>query len=193
MNSENFVASIEIYAIMYRNSLKSMSFTMPAEHLVRCIMRNALNELPHKECMALDFGCGDGRHSLYLNSLGYDVLAVDVNDSAIKLVNKRISFNKNLSNIEAVKISKSSCIANFDKHFCLIVAWEVLHWLGSISEWREALDALHKTLKHDGTLILTMPKENHFLIGTAQKLKKHEYIANEESSSPPFLFKSALV
>lgn len=38
---------------------------------------NAVNRI--KPCKALDLGCGGGRNSLFLNLLGFDVSAVDVN------------------------------------------------------------------------------------------------------------------
>ena len=44
----------------------------------------------------LDLACGKGRHSLYLNSLGYDVIGVDLSENSIsfakKFTNESLSF-----------------------------------------------------------------------------------------------------
>lgn len=42
-------------------------------------------------CAALDMGCGTGRNSLYLSSLGFDVSAVDANPNAIGMLNSFIA------------------------------------------------------------------------------------------------------
>lgn len=42
----------------------------------------------------LDLACGKGRHSIYLNQLGYDVLGVDLSENSIAIANKNA--NKNL-------------------------------------------------------------------------------------------------
>ncbi len=36
----------------------------------------------------LDLACGKGRHSIYLNQLGYDVLGVDLSENSIAIANK---------------------------------------------------------------------------------------------------------
>lgn len=36
----------------------------------------------------LDLACGKGRHSIYLNQLGYDVLGVDISENSIAIANK---------------------------------------------------------------------------------------------------------
>ena len=36
-----------------------------------------------KNSKIIDLGCGKGRHSIYLNQLGYTILGLDLNDSSI--------------------------------------------------------------------------------------------------------------
>ncbi|GAA5099735.1 hypothetical protein GCM10023338_13590 [Wohlfahrtiimonas larvae] len=49
-------------------------------------------------CKAFDLGCGQGRNSLYLNSLGFDVTSVDVNGNSIYAL-KNIIAKEALTNI----------------------------------------------------------------------------------------------
>jgi len=47
-------------------------------------MQNLLNFLRlHKDASILDLACGRGRHSVYLNSLGYEVTGVDLSPNSI--------------------------------------------------------------------------------------------------------------
>ena len=50
--------------------------------------------LPEK-AKVLDLACGKGRHSIYLNQLGYNVLGADLSENSIEEANK--SANENLS------------------------------------------------------------------------------------------------
>lgn len=44
---------------------------------------------PPKQSKILDLACGTGRHSIYLNSLGYDVVGVDLSRNSISVAKKR--------------------------------------------------------------------------------------------------------
>ncbi|MFJ8658432.1 class I SAM-dependent methyltransferase [Streptomyces sp. NPDC093795] len=58
----------------------------PDENLVSYVERGLL---PTAGGRALDLGCGPGRNSLYLASLGYDVDAVDLSPTAIRWAEER--------------------------------------------------------------------------------------------------------
>lgn len=49
-----------------------------------------------KDDLLLDLGCGKGRHSIYLNSMGFNVVGVDLSKNSIKLAkvfeNERLKF-----------------------------------------------------------------------------------------------------
>ena len=48
-------------------------------------LRNLLNKLnPPKDAKILDLACGRGRHSRYLNSLGFDVTGADLSNASIE-------------------------------------------------------------------------------------------------------------
>lgn len=175
------INSVEIDAIEFRKKLKTLDFMLTAENLVRPIKRLGLHKLSGNDDVALDFGSGDGRHSIYLSNFGYKVIAVDVDQSAIDLTRKRFSLQSDASYFEAHKIAHSSDLLSLDKKFDLIVAWEVLHWLGNGDDWSKTLNIFHKTLNKNGKLILTMPTERHYILGTAKEVGKHEYLAKEPS------------
>jgi len=51
-------------------------------------------------CNALDMGCTNGRNALYLSQLGFNVIAVDNNPSAIDMLQKIVS-EEGIANIKA--------------------------------------------------------------------------------------------
>lgn len=51
-------------------------------------------------CDALDMGCSNGRNTLYLSRLGFNVVAVDNNPGAIEMLQQIVS-KEGLANIEA--------------------------------------------------------------------------------------------
>ena len=51
-----------------------------------------------KPCRALDMGCSNGRNTLYLSQLGFDVTALDINSAAIDML-KSISAELEVNNI----------------------------------------------------------------------------------------------
>jgi SAM-dependent methyltransferase len=54
-------------------------------------LTNYLN-LPEK-AKVLDLACGKGRHSIYLNQLGFDVLGVDLSEQSIEIASKNSNDN----------------------------------------------------------------------------------------------------
>ena len=75
---------------------------------------------------ALDLGCGRGRNSLFLQSLGFDVTAVDKSDEGIEYLNDIIE-KENLSNITANTYNIHD--ANIQETFDLIISTVVLMFL----------------------------------------------------------------
>jgi len=66
----------EYYHILYKNR---------NDEEAQLFMRNLISFLKlNKEAKILDLACGKGRHSVYLNSLGYDVTGLDLAKNSIK-------------------------------------------------------------------------------------------------------------
>lgn len=78
------------YHILYqhRNIIEAQEFM---QHLVSFLQVD-------KEHLLLDLACGKGRHSIYLNSLGYQVIGADLSQNNIKMAkifeNERLHFKK---------------------------------------------------------------------------------------------------
>lgn len=96
MNSEGEPAQREIYwNKFYENSLKSLvrEPSKFAELVATSIAKSS---------RVFEFGCGNGRDSVFFADLGHDVVAIDGSASAINEVNTVIRENK-LSNIRTIQ------------------------------------------------------------------------------------------
>ncbi len=72
-------------------------------------------------CNALDMGCSNGRNALYLSQLGFNVIAVDNNPSAIDMLQKIVS-EEGIANIKAqvYDINNSEIGVNYDFIACTV-------------------------------------------------------------------------
>ena len=66
-------------------------------------VKYCLEALPCKKGYVLDLACGKGRHSMYLSSLGYNVLSVDIDEHKLncfdgKLIKKKVIDVENINN-----------------------------------------------------------------------------------------------
>lgn len=76
-----------------------------------------------KNSKALDLGCGDGRHTIYLAENGFDVTALDISQNGIAKLNKRAK-KKNLSIKTVVQDARGF---DFKENYDLIIAYGFYH------------------------------------------------------------------
>lgn len=164
------------YTLSYKKTLlnKNKDFMEPAENFIRIFKTNFLSK---KSLNCLDFGVGDGRHTKYLLKKKHKVLATDVSNEAI------ILSKKNIKNFNRYLIFKKDNYEELLKQnkFDLIVCWETIHWLGDIKKIEFLIDIFNKSLQRNGSIIITFPAEDHYLIKNNNKLvKKYTYRVRQE-------------
>lgn len=92
-NSKNWFASwfdTDYYHILYKDRNEEEA------HLFMDNLTNYLN-LP-ENAKVLDLACGKGRHSIYLNSLGFDVTGADLSENSIEEASKFSNDNLRFKN-----------------------------------------------------------------------------------------------
>jgi len=94
----------------------------------------------------LDIGCGAGRHSLYLQEKGFDVLGIDISPLAIKVCKLRGLKKAEVMSIEEVNFKPDS----FDT---IIMMGNNFGLFGSCKEARKLLERFHE-MTSEGTLII---------------------------------------
>ena len=149
----------------------------PSEDLIRLVMRGKISASEPK-AIALDFGVGDGRHIEYLMSLGYDVVGTDVAPSAIAVTQKLFHGNQRY---RGVLLENCPSLPLPDNAVSLVVAWEVLHWLGSPETFEHAMQEFLRVLVRSGTILLTMPTESHYLKLYSLEIAKSTYLCKTKT------------
>lgn len=95
----------------------------------------------------LDVGCGAGRHILYLQKRGFDVLGIDESPLAIKVCRER-----GCKNVKTIDIFKAKFQSNiFDT---IVLFGNNLGMGGTLSRTKKLLKVLRTLVKQDGLLLL---------------------------------------
>jgi ubiquinone/menaquinone biosynthesis C-methylase UbiE len=102
---------------------------------------------------ALDLGCGGGRHSELLASRGYNLVAVDRNDSMISYTQRRLGrlgldasyFQLSIENL-ALKAESMD----------VVIATGVLHQAKSIENYEMAISEVSRVMKKGGLLSMNI-------------------------------------
>lgn len=97
----------------------------------------------------LDVGCGNGVISRHLGQFGYNVLGIDISDKTIAVAKSK----NTLPNVRFEVISAEDLIAQ-GKQFDAVICSEVLEHL---HQPEILLKTLYRSLKDDGTLVVTVP------------------------------------
>ncbi len=115
----------------------------------KLLLNNLINYLkPNKSHLFLDLACGKGRHSIYLNSKGYNVLGADLSKKSILSANK-------YSN-ETLKFIKHDMrlpiqYRTFDYILNLFTSFG---YFDTKEENQMVISAINKNLNKNGTLII---------------------------------------
>jgi len=103
------------------------------------------------EGKVLDVGCGAGRHSLYLQKKGFDVLGIDVSPLAVKVCRLRGLKKARVMSIEEVNFKPSS----FDS---IIMVGNNFSLFGSFKKARRLLKRFHR-MTSSNALIVTETRD----------------------------------
>jgi ubiquinone/menaquinone biosynthesis C-methylase UbiE len=126
----------------------------------------------------LDIGCGSGRNSIFLASLGFETYAIDLSKNAVKLANDR-------SKIKGYNIKTS--INNFTdlrfekNYFDLIIGWRVFH-IGDHNINQKAINEARRVLKKNGYALIAVASASGIVY--EQRLKDYGFSAKNTISYP---------
>lgn len=128
------------YHILYKNRDRR-----EAEYF----LRNLLQKLElNKDLKLIDLACGKGRHSIFLNSLGYDVTGVDLSPKSIagakKAENTRLRF-------EVQDLRNLPYTSGFDVALNLFTSFG---YFDSDDTNRRVISQVHKILKPGGLFVI---------------------------------------
>ena len=145
----------------------------PSEDLIRLVMRGKdFSERTKSLCVG--FRC-----RRWPSHRIFDVVGLRCRRDGCRAVIHR-SYAKTISmeikDIEAFFLRTVPALPLSDGAVSLVVAWEVLHWLGSPETFQQAIREFLRVLVRGGTILLTMPTETHYLKRYSLEVGKSTYL-----------------
>lgn len=123
--------------------------SFPDENLVRMLSMDSLDGI-RKDQLALDLGCGSGRHLPLLESFGYNVTGSDLSENAL---NRCSSFS------DALVVAENSKLPFHESVFDAVCAWGSLHYCMR-KESEKQINEIYRILKPGGILYGTLRSED---------------------------------
>jgi SAM-dependent methyltransferase len=111
-------------------------------------IENLFNKLKLTNENVLDLACGKGRHSIFLNSLGLNVLGVDLSENSISLASKYSNDTLSFAVHDMRKVIDNK---NFDVVFNLFTSFG---YFDDDSDNHLVLSSVHKMLNPNGVLVI---------------------------------------
>jgi len=144
-------------------------------------LARALTAIP-KGSQVLDLGCGRGDFSAFISSLGFNVLGVDISETAITLAKQKHK------DIQFQPLNEDGSIPAPDNQFSAVWSSEVIEHIFDVNAH---LSEINRVLKPDGLYILTAPFHGRIknLLIIMLKFNKH---FNPEGEHIRFFDKSGL-
>jgi SAM-dependent methyltransferase len=125
----------------------------------------------------LDVGAGAGRHSLYLQKLGYEVFAIDISPGAIEVMKKRGVENALIMDLKALEFS--------DEFFdTILIMFNNFGLAGTIQGMRDMLKSFYRISTKEGRVIATLV--DPYKTDDPEHLKNHGK-NREEGNLPGFV------
>lgn len=125
----------------------------------------------------LDFGCGAGRHSTYLAKYGFNVVAMDISQSALKILTAHCK-KENLKNILLTQSDMQS-LPFKDESFDVFVSTNVLHH-ATIWSIKESVNEIFRVMKNDAIGLVTTLSNNDYKYGRGKRVDVDTYVSTEE-------------
>jgi ubiquinone/menaquinone biosynthesis C-methylase UbiE len=107
----------------------------------------------------LDLGCGAGRHSILLGKMGFQVVAQDVSETALKTLEGRLK-TASIDNITLVKHEMRD-LPFVDNYFDGVVCTNVLHH-GRLVEIKRAIREVHRVVREESSAFVVVPIQFRF-------------------------------
>jgi len=114
----------------------------------------------------LDLGCGNGMDTLYFAEQGYNVTAVDVSESGIKMLQERLD-EASLPNIFAVLHDISQPLAYPSSSFDVVYAHLSLHYFDDETT-RQIIQNIHQLLATNGMFFIRCKSVDDPLYGKGE-------------------------
>jgi SAM-dependent methyltransferase len=131
----------------------------PDENLVR-LLRGHYAPLP-RTGRALDVGFGTGSNLILLAQSGYEAHGVEVAEECLETAG---ALGAETDVTLSLKLIRDTVMPYPDNYFDLVIAWNSIYYHGSRSRVADALAELHRVLRPNGVLLLSVIHPNSSIV-----------------------------
>src|SRR5712691_4676894 len=124
----------------------------------------------------LDLGCGAGRHSVLLGKQGFQVVALDISETALKTLESRLK-TASIANMTVVKHEMWE-LPFIDDYFDGVICTNVLHH-GKLVQIKQATKEVHRVMKEGASAFVVALSTADFRNGNGRKLGPNTYVFTE--------------
>src|SRR5216683_6515350 len=121
----------------------------------------------------LDLGCGAGRHSILLGKAGFQVVALDISETALKMLDGRLKTDS-IDNVTLVKHEMWE-LPFIDDYFDGVICTNVLHH-GKLVQIKQAAGEVHRVIKNGASAFVVALSTADFRRGNGRRLEPNTYV-----------------
>lgn len=156
-----------------RYAKRQVFLRYPADWIIRFHNLYLKTQIPAGR--VLDYGCGSGNNSVFFLEQGYETYGVEVAEAALPLIRENLQhWHLALGLMERFSLIRpeSASLPFADAFFDVIVANQVLYYLGSAQRIRDVCREFSRCLRPGGVVFVTMMgRQNYFLTHHATAIK----------------------
>lgn len=125
----------------------------------------------------MDLGCGTGRHSIYLASKGFHVIATDVSETAVEHTRAK-AVELGLANMEFKQHDMRNIPYEDNSLDAVLCVWTTGH--GNLEDTRQTTNEIYRVLKSGGMVVIDYVSTEDTNYGKGEELEKDTFINNVE-------------
>jgi ubiquinone/menaquinone biosynthesis C-methylase UbiE len=121
----------------------------------------------------LDLGCGAGRHSILLGKAGFQVVALDISETALKTLEARLK-TASIDNVTLVE-NEMWNLPFIDDYFDGMICTNVLHH-GKLVQIKQATREVHRVMKKGASVFVVALSTADFRRGNGKRLEQNTFV-----------------
>jgi len=122
--------------------------------------------------LVLDLGCGTGRHCVYLAKNGFDVVGVDVSESALRMANEWVQ-KERLTNVSFIRATMTN-LPFSDSRLDAVISVSVIHHAIK-KNIVKTIDEVYRALKKKGVFLTNLISVKDPRYGTGQMVENNTF------------------
>jgi len=124
----------------------------------------------------LDLGCGKGRHSILLGKAGFQVVALDISETALKTLEARLK-TTSIDNVTLVRHDMLE-LPFIDDYFDGVICTNVLHH-GKLVQIKQATREVYRVMEGGASAFVVALSTADFRRGNGRKLEPNTFVFTE--------------